>query len=115
MASPQNSPPPPPPKTLLGSITQAVQSARVNFSRLRVKSNARVPKLWVEDPETDQKDAYPLLGDRYLLGRSSRSCDIVVRNPVVSQVHLSLSRDGQKPGSPFVLRDEDSTNGIYRG
>jgi len=116
MASPQNSPPPPPPpKTLLGSITQAVQSARVNFSRLRVKSNARVPKLWVEDPETAQKDAYPLLGDRYLLGRSSRSCDIVVRNPVVSQVHLSLSRDGQKPGSPFVLRDEDSTNGIYRG
>lgn len=116
MAAPQTpTPPPKPSKTLLGTLTQAVQSARVNFSRLKVKPNARVPELWVEETETGNKEVYPLLGDRYLLGRSSRSCDIVVRNPVVSQVHLSLSRDSRKPGSPFVLRDENSTNGIYRG
>lgn len=116
MASPQPpTPPQKPSKTLLGTITQAVQAVRVNFSQLKVKPNARIPKIWVEDPESGDKDAYPLLGDRYLLGRSSRSCDIVVRNPVVSQVHLSLSRESQKPNAPFVLRDENSTNGIYRG
>jgi len=116
MAAPQTpTPPPKPSKTLLGTLTQAVQSARVNFSRLKVKPNARVPELWVEQGETGQKEVYPLLGDRYLLGRSSQNCDIVVRNPVVSQRHASLSRDSRKPGSPFVLRDEDSTNGIYRG
>jgi len=116
MAAPQTpTPPPKPSKTLLGTLTQAVQSARVNFSRLKVKPDARVPELWVEETETGHKEVYPLLGDRYLVGRSSRNCDIVVRNPVVSQLHASLSRDSRKPGAPFVLRDENSTNGIYRG
>jgi membrane peptidoglycan carboxypeptidase len=92
-----------------------MQSARVNFSKLKLKPHARVPELWIEDADSQNKEVYPLLGDRYLLGRSSRSCDIVVRNPVVSQVHLSLNRDSRKPGAPFVMRDEESTNGIYRG
>ncbi|MEO1144205.1 MAG: transglycosylase domain-containing protein [Cyanobacteria bacterium J06638_22] len=116
MALPQ--PPTPPPKsgkTLLGTLTQAVEAVRVNFSQLKVKPNSRVPELWVEDTVTGKKEVYPLLGDRYLLGRSSSKCDIVVRNPVVSQLHLSLARDSRKPRSPFVLRDENSTNGIYRG
>lgn len=119
MVSPQAPPPQPPnrPKTILGAITQAVQSvqSKVNFSKFNVKPNARVAELWVKDSETGKTEVYPLLGDRYLLGRSSRSCDIVVRNPVVSQVHLSLSRDTRKPNSPFVLKDENSTNGVYRG
>ncbi|WP_205370989.1 PBP1A family penicillin-binding protein [Thermoleptolyngbya sp. PKUAC-SCTB121] len=111
------SPPPTPPKTLLTTITRAVQQARVNFSRLKLKPNARVPELWVQDPESGSPnpETYPLLGDRYLLGRSSRSCDIVVRNPVVSQMHLSLTRDSRRGKYAFVLKDENSTNGIYRG
>lgn len=116
--------PPRQPKTLLGAITQAVQTvqAKVNFSQLKLKPNARVPELWVQDAGADKADIYPLLGDRYLLGRSSQSCDIVIRNPVVSQVHLSLMRDSSKPGilgyffhPPFFLKDENSTNGIFRG
>ncbi|GAB4475968.1 MAG: transglycosylase domain-containing protein [Elainellaceae cyanobacterium] len=113
----QSPPPPTPPKTLLTTITQAVQQAKVNFSRLKLKPNARVPELWVQDPESGSPnaDTYPLLGDRYLLGRSSRTCDIVVRNPVVSQLHLSLTRDSRRGKYAFVLKDENSTNGIYRG
>lgn len=112
-------PPPQPPRqsqTILGNLTQAVQTiqAKIDFSKLALKPNARVPELWVQDAGAEKAETYPLLGDRYLLGRSSKSCDIVVRNPVVSQVHLSLTRDRQQQ-TPFVLQDENSTNGIYRG
>lgn len=105
------------PQTLLGQVTQAVKTiqANVNFQALALKPNARVPELWVQDAGADKAEVYPLLGDRYLLGRSSKSCDIVVRNPVVSQIHLSVSRDSSQRQSPFVIKDENSTNGIYRG
>ncbi len=114
MSSPQ---PPQKPRTILGQVTQAVQTiqARVDFSKLSLKPNARVPELWVQDAGADKAELYPLLGDRYLLGRSSKSCDIVVRNPVVSQIHLSLSRDSTQRQAVFVIKDENSTNGIYRG
>ncbi|NJN85042.1 MAG: FHA domain-containing protein [Leptolyngbyaceae cyanobacterium SL_7_1] len=116
--TPQPPPKPPtPPKTLLGTITQVVQSmqAKVNFSKLKLRPNARVPELRVQDDEAQKADVYPLLGDRYILGRSSKSCDIVVRNPVVSQVHLSISREGGQNGRHFLIKDENSTNGVYRG
>jgi 1A family penicillin-binding protein len=89
--------------------------AKVNFSRLKLKPDARVPELWVQDADEDKAQVYPLLGDRYLLGRSSRSCDIVVRNTVVSQVHLSINRESGKDNPHFALQDENSTNGIYKG
>jgi membrane peptidoglycan carboxypeptidase len=104
----------PPKKTLLAQVTQAINRTKVNFTRLALKSNARVPKLLVQDADAPQPDIFPLLGEKYVLGRSSQACDIVVRNEVVSQVHLSLKRDRTK-GSTFLLKDEGSTNGIYRG
>ncbi|MFH7027793.1 MAG: transglycosylase domain-containing protein [Heteroscytonema crispum UTEX LB 1556] len=114
MSSPQ---PPQKPKTLLGQVTQAVQTiqARVDFSKLALRPNVRVPELWVQDAGADKAEVYPLLGDRYMLGRSSKSCDIVIRNPVVSQIHLSLSRDSTQRRPVFIIKDENSTNGIYRG
>ncbi|HEY9625233.1 MAG TPA: PBP1A family penicillin-binding protein [Crinalium sp.] len=118
MTSPQSPPQPPnQPKTLLGTLTQAVQTvqAKINFSKLVLKPNARVPELWVQDADSPKAETYPLLGDRYLLGRSSKSCDIVVRNPVVSQVHVSIARGRRGRNAPFVIKDENSTNGIYRG
>lgn len=113
MSSPQ---PPQQPKTLLTQLTQAVQTiqAKVNFNALALKPNARVPELLVQDAGADKAETYPLLGERYLLGRSSKSCDIVVRNPVVSQIHLSLERYGRRQRT-FIIKDENSTNGIYRG
>ena len=104
----------PPKKTLLAQITQVINRTKVNFTRLALKPNARVPKLLVQDADAPQPDTFPLLGEKYVLGRSSQSCDIVVRNEVVSQVHLSLKRDRTK-GTTFLLKDEGSTNGIYRG
>ena len=104
----------PPKKTILAQLSQVINRTKVNFTRLALKPNARVPKLLVQDADAPQPDMFPLLGEKYVLGRSSQSCDIVVRNEVVSQVHLSLSRDRQK-GTTFLLKDEGSTNGIYRG
>ncbi len=112
--------PPRPPKptspTILKALTQFVQQVprRVPFSQLILQANARVPKLYVEGGETGGVQVYPLVGDRYVLGRSSKSSDIVVPSPLVSQVHLSLTRD-RRQGSRFVIRDENSTNGLYRG
>ena len=105
MSSPQ---PPNKPQTLLGQLTQAVQTiqARVDFSKLALKPNARVPELWVQEAGASQAQMYPLLGDRYMIGRSSKSCDIVVRNPVVSQIHLSLARDSSLRKPDFVINDE---------
>jgi penicillin-binding protein 1A len=118
MTSPQTpQKPPTPSKTLLGTLTNLVQTvhARIDFSKLAVNPKARVPKLRVHNLETGDTDVYPLVGDRYLLGRSSKSCDIIVRNPVVSQTHLTLSRDRSRPHSAFVVKDERSTNGTYIG
>ena len=97
-------------------FTQAIQTiqAKVNFGALALKPGAKVPELQVKDSDEPQTQVYPLLGERYLLGRSSRSCDIVVRNPVVSQIHLSLERESNNPRA-FILKDENSTNGIYFG
>ena len=104
------------PKTILGSLTQAFQTvqANVDFSKIPLKANARVPKLLIETSDSGKASEYPLVGEHYLLGRSSKSCDIVVRSPIVSQTHLSLTRDRTRPGNPFVLRDKGSTNGVYR-
>lgn len=119
MSSPQPPQPPkqtPPKSTILGTITQAFQTvqAKVDFSKLALKPDSQVAKLLIQDDRNQKSEEYPLLGDYYVLGRSSRSCDIVVRNPIVSQVHLSVRREGQGRHR-YVLHDENSTNGIYRG
>ena len=110
---------------MLTHLTQLLQSVptRVKFSRLKLKPNSKVPELWVQPPDRPTAEVYPLLGERYVLGRSrSQGCDIVVPNPLVSQVHALLYRDpshrwflGLLPRSRFTIRDEGSTNGIFRG
>jgi membrane peptidoglycan carboxypeptidase len=104
----------PPKKTILGQLTQALQSTRVNMSPMALKPNARVPEILVQDADAPQPEKYPLLGEKYILGRSSKTCDIVVHNQVVSTTHLSISKDRKDPGT-FIMKDEGSTNGIYRG
>ncbi len=116
--------PRPPRKTILTTLTNLIQggATKVKFSQLKLKPNAKVPEVWVQLPEATKAEVYPLLGDRYLLGRSSQSCDIVIRNALVSQTHASVTRDrgdrwflGLFPRTRFQLRDEGSTNGIYKG
>lgn len=103
------------PATVLQTFTQAVQTihAKVQFSRLGLKKGARVPELKVWDAQTGESITYPLLGEQYQVGRSSRS-DIPIANAIVSKKHFSLTR-GRGRGTPYVLRDDESTNGVYLG
>ena len=96
------------------AVTQAVQQiqSKVNFNSSNFKSGQVIPELRIKEAN-GKAQKYPLVGDRYTLGRSSR-CDICIRNPVVSQTHLTLKRNRKKPRS-FIVQDEKSTNGIYRG
>jgi penicillin-binding protein 1A len=112
MKSPE--PQPPRSKTVLTNLTQIMQGLqeRVQFSKLILRKDARVPELWVQEQDSAQAQIYPLLGDRYTIGRSSRTSDIVIRNPIVSQVHAVLKRN-PKNRRIFTIRDEQSTNGIF--
>ena len=107
-------PKPSKPKTVLTRMTQVVQNlqARVHFSKLVLRKDARVPELLIQESNAAQATVYPLLGDRYAIGRSSRSSDIVVRNPIVSQHHATLKRNSR--GRGFMIRDEQSTNGVFK-
>jgi 1A family penicillin-binding protein len=117
--------PKPPRRTMLTHLTQLLQSvpSRVKFSRLKLNPNSKVPELWVQPPDRTTAEVYPLLGERYVVGRSrSQGCDIVVANPLVSQIHALLYRDpshrwflGLLARPRFTIRDEGSTNGIFRG
>jgi penicillin-binding protein 1A len=96
------------------AVTQAVQNfqAKVNFNPANFQPGTKTPELRIKEANGTEQ-VYPLVGDRYTLGRSS-SCDISIRNPVVSQTHLTVKRNRKHPRS-FIIQDEKSTNGIYRG
>ncbi len=96
-------------------VTQAVQKiqSRVNFSSLNLRPGKQTPELRVKEANATEEKVCPLLGDRYTLGRSSR-CDIQIRDPLVSHTHLTIKRNKKNPRS-FIIQDEKSTNGIYRG
>jgi penicillin-binding protein 1A len=106
-------PDPPPSRTILGNVTQMVKTifAPANVTKLALKRDARVPTLII-NAGGDRPKEHKLIGDRYVIGRSSQSCDIVIRNPIVSQIHASLQRDKKHPNR-FVFLDESSTNGTF--
>ena len=101
-------------QTLLGNITQMVTIHAVNLSRLALRPNAKVPELWIQEAKATPTKKR-LLGDRYLLGRSSQACDIVIRNPLISKIHLSISKNTHKSNVSYVVKDENSANGLYNG
>jgi membrane peptidoglycan carboxypeptidase len=103
---------PPPKKTLIAHINQAIQT-RFNPQKVQLKKNARVPELHVLDADSPKPEKYPLVGDSYRLGRGS-DVEIVVINQIVSSTHLFVTRD-PKNSKQFVLQDNNSANGIYRG
>lgn len=98
---------------IMTSVMETIQ-ANVNFDNLRIKKNAKVPTIIIKDNENRKTDSYPLLGERYIIGRSSRDCDIILRNDLVSKLHCIIEKD-RKKSSVFVIRDKDSANGIYYG
>ncbi len=103
------------PKTILTNLTKVVKDiqSRVDFSKLVLRKDARVPELWIQESDAETAHVFPLLGDRYTIGRSSRNSDIVVRNPIVSQKHAVIKRDA-KHRRVFWIKDDHSTNGIFK-
>lgn len=103
---------------LLTQLTQVVRNLPV-ATKLRgkglLKAKARVPKLEVRLANSQKPEIYNLVADRYVIGRSTSKCDIVVKTPLVSQIHAELVRDSTKAKARFIIRDRDSTNGIFRG
>ncbi|MDJ0647152.1 MAG: transglycosylase domain-containing protein, partial [Xenococcaceae cyanobacterium MO_188.B19] len=95
-------------------VTQAVHNMRgaVNFKALKLKQGKQIPEIRVQNG-SGKEEVYPLAGDRYSIGRSSR-CDIQIPNAIVSQEHCTLRRNKKQPRA-FIVQDENSTNGIYRG
>lgn len=91
-------------------LTQAIKTVQAQV--LTLKPSAKVPELRIKNGREKKIIKHPLISDRYLLGRSSRSCDIVVRNSLISQVHVSIYQD--QSGQYFV-KDEGSLNGLYVG
>lgn len=80
----------------------------------RLKPNARVAGIYVKNGQEKHRCFYPLLGDRYIIGRSTKSCDIVIRSAIISQTHCVIERDTNNP-EKFIIRDLNSTNGVYLG
>ncbi len=108
-------PPPTPAKTILGRLRQTVtQLSRVQIARLKLAVNANPPRIVVYEPGSEPRD-YPLLGEYYLLGRSSKANDIALNSPVVSTTHAGLRRVPTFLGSTFAIEDRDSTNGTFSG
>ena len=99
-----------PASTVSQLVTQAIQT--VQAQALTLKPRAKVPELRIKNGKEKQITKHRLISDRYILGRSSHASDIVIRNPLISQVHLSINRD--QSGNYFV-KDEGSLNGIYIG
>lgn len=90
-------------------IWQTIQT-QVHFPTL--KANAKVPSIYIKNGQVKKAQMYPLLGDRYIIGRSSKNCDIVIRSPIISQTHCVIERDENNP-QQFIIKDLNSTNGVY--
>ncbi|ACB53495.1 penicillin-binding protein 1B [Crocosphaera subtropica ATCC 51142] len=96
-------------------LTQAVQNLVKSNPKTQVlKKGAKVPEIRVKESPKEKLITYALIGDRYIIGRSSRHTDIKILHPIVSQVHCSLHRDQKNPRH-FIIKDENSTNGVYLG
>ncbi|MFM7189562.1 MAG: FHA domain-containing protein, partial [Microcystaceae cyanobacterium] len=94
-------------------VTQVVQHF-IAPGAAKLKKGARVAQLLVKETAESPAVPYQLLGDRWLIGRSSRNCDIVLQNPMVSKIHCSIRRHPDSPHC-FELQDEQSNNGVYQG
>lgn len=95
--------------------TQAAQRLKpLESGKSAVKKGAKVPRLRIRDEINQPRKTYPLVAERYVIGRSSRLSDILLQNPIVSQAHCVLYRDSDSKRR-FWIQDEGSTNGLYRG
>ncbi|BAQ61118.1 multimodular transpeptidase-transglycosylase [Geminocystis sp. NIES-3708] len=95
-------------------VTGIWQNIQTQLHFPTLKPNAKVQGIHVKNGQDNYTSFYPLLGDRYIIGRSTKSCDIVIRSAIISQTHCVIERDTNNP-EQFIIRDLNSTNGVYCG
>ena len=97
-------------------ITGVLQTIQTKLHFPTLKANAKVPTIHVKYRQNGKNYVYdyPLVGDRYIIGRSNRNCDIPIRSDIVSSTHCVIERDETNP-EQFIIKDLKSTNGIYLG
>lgn len=95
-------------------VTQMWHNIQTQLHFPTLKPNARVQGIYVKNGQDNQTSFYPLLGDRYVIGRSTKSCDIIIRSAIISQTHCVIERDSNNP-QEFIIKDLNSTNGVYYG
>ena len=82
--------------------------------KLFVNSAVRIPQLVIRDANGGLIFRQDLSKEGYLLGRSNKQCEISIDNGIVSEKHLSVTRDKNKRNG-FILEDLGSKNGTYQG
>lgn len=101
------------PATIDKMVTGVLQTIQAQFNLPRLKKDVVVPKIKLKNGSSGKVHEYPLLGERYIIGRNKNSCDIILPNPIISQIHCAVEKD-QKTNR-FKVKDLQSTNGIYFG
>ena len=97
-------------------MTGLIQTMQVKIDAPRLKANAKVPTLHIKYQQNGKKysNRYPLLGDRFVIGRSRSRSDIAILSDIVSSTHCVVEKDKDNP-QQFIISDLKSTNGIYLG
>ncbi|MBF2057269.1 MAG: PBP1A family penicillin-binding protein [Cyanobacterium sp. T60_A2020_053] len=94
-------------------VTSVLHTIQAQFNLPRLRQGASVPKIILKNNASGKTYDYPLLGESYVIGRNRLNCDIVIANPIISQVHCAIERN--KNQRRFQIKDLKSTNGIYLG
>ncbi|MCM1982398.1 transglycosylase domain-containing protein [Lyngbya confervoides] len=93
-----------------------IPNIRQSMTRLwsvvpKLKPFASVPKLIVENPQSDKKrSTYPLLRQSYFFGRDPNQSQIQIKHTSVSGQHFSLHRT---ESGNYKILDENSRYGLY--
>ncbi len=97
-------------------VTGVFQTIQIKLDTPALKANAKVPTLRIKYTQNGKKytENYPLLGDKYIIGRSRSQCDIPIRSDIVSTRHCTIEKDISNP-KQFIIKDLKSTNGVYFG
>ena len=100
--------------SIINIITYFCQTIKTLFNFVNPQTNVKIPKILIKNGFQGKVYVYPLLRNRYLIGRSSKHCHIVIPNKIVSPVHCAIEKDPKRPNL-FLLRDLNSQTGIYYG
>ena len=99
--------------------THPLPKASPNLSKTSIAtfSALGIPSLEVTDNTSGQRNVYPLASERLSIGRA-RTNDIVIDDPIVSDLHLQIVRDEDKQWMlihPHPDRQHTTNGLLYQG